>query len=157
MPVELSVGLPVLTINHGSTFMVTELDGQITSESEQGVFDDDTRFLNYYAIFANGQPWTRLSSCATTYHSARIYLTNQTLATEEGDIPEGTLGLTLLRGAEEGIHEDIDVTNYGLTPVRFNLEIALRSDFADLFEVKSHQFVRRGRIVTRWDQNRREY
>jgi N-terminal domain of (some) glycogen debranching enzymes len=38
--------------------------------------------------------------------------------------------------------------------VTFNLEIALRSDFADIFEVKSHKFVRRGRIVTEWDEKR---
>jgi glycogen debranching enzyme len=36
------------------------------------------------------------------------------------------------------------------------LEIALRSDFADLFEVKSHKLVRRGRIATRWDEAKAE-
>ncbi|HET8632338.1 MAG TPA: glycogen debranching N-terminal domain-containing protein, partial [Thermomicrobiales bacterium] len=56
----------------------------------------------------------------------------------------------------EGIHEDLDVTSHSLTPARFNLEIALRSDFADLFEVKRHQFTRRGRIETAWDKPRGE-
>src|SRR5262249_42110488 len=55
-----------------------------------------------------------------------------------------------------GIHEDLDVTNHGRGAVRFNLEIATRSDFADIFEVKSHQFVRRGRIESGWDQERSE-
>jgi hypothetical protein len=32
--------------------------------------------------------------------------------------------------------------------VRFNLEIAIRADFADIFEVKSDGIVRRGRITT---------
>ena len=32
----------------------------------------------------------------------------------------------------------------------------MRSDFADLFEVKSHGFVRRGRIETQWDPHARE-
>ena len=35
------------------------------------------------------------------------------------------------------MHEDLDITNHGRKPVRFNLEIAIRSDFADVFEVKS--------------------
>ena len=38
MPVELKVGPPVLTINQGSTFMVTDQGGEIDSNSEHGVF-----------------------------------------------------------------------------------------------------------------------
>lgn len=37
---------PVLTINHGITFMVTDLKGEITTESEQGVSASDTRFVS---------------------------------------------------------------------------------------------------------------
>jgi len=37
MPVEIRVGSPVITINQGSTFMVTDQRGEIDSESEQGV------------------------------------------------------------------------------------------------------------------------
>ncbi len=151
MPVEISVGPPVLTINQGSTFMVTDLNGEIAADSQLGVFASDTRFVSYYAIFANGQPWVRLTSSATTYYATRIVLTNPTFVTEQGDVPAGTLGLIISRTVGEGIHEDLDVTNYGLTPVQFNLEVALRSDFADLFEVKSHKFVRRGHIETEWD------
>ena len=150
MSIDISVGPPVLTINHSSTFMVTDLSGAIAADSEQGVFANDTRFVSYYGIFANGEPWIRLASAVTASHSARITLTNPTFATEDGKIPQGTLVLTVSRAVSEGIHEDLDVINYGLIAVRFNLEIALRSDFADLFEVKSHEFVRRGHIVTAW-------
>jgi glycogen debranching enzyme len=156
MPAEISVGSPVLTVNQGSTFMVTDLNGEIDANSEAGVFANDTRFVSYYAIFANGQPWLRLTSSTTTYYAARIVCMNQPFATEAGDVPEGTLALVVSRTVGEGIHEDLDVTHYGLAPVRFNLEVALRSDFADLFEVKSHKFVRRGRIVTEWHEKRGE-
>ena len=152
MSIDISVGPPVLTINHSSTFMVTDLSGAIAADGEQGVFASDTRFVSYYGIFANGEPWIRLASAVTASHSARITLTNGTFATEEGKIPQGTLALIISRAVSEGIHEDLDVTNYGLVAVRFNLEIALRSDFADLFEVKSHEFVRRGHIVTAWTE-----
>jgi glycogen debranching enzyme len=156
MPVEISVGSPVLTINQGSTFMVTDLNGEIDANSEAGVFANDTRFVSYYAVFANGQPWLRLTSSATTYYAARIFCMNQLFATEAGDVPDGTLALVISRAVGDGIHEDLDVTNHGLVPVQFNLEVALRSDFADLFEVKSHKFVRRGRIVTEWHERRGE-
>jgi glycogen debranching enzyme len=156
MPIEISVGPPALTINQGSTFMVTDLNGEIATESELGVFAGDTRFVSHYAISANGEPWIRLTSSGISYYAARFHLTNPPIATEDGDIAKGTLGLTTVRSVGEGIHEDIDVTNYNRVPVRFNLEIALRSDFADIFEVRYHRFVRRGRIVTEWDKRDRE-
>ena len=156
MPVEINIGPPLLTINHGSTFMVTDLHGEIAADSEQGVFARDTRFVSYYAIFANGMTWTRLTSSTVTYDGARIYLTNKAFSTLDGDVPVGTLALVITRSASEGIHEDFDLSNYGLTPVCLNLEVVLRSDFADLFEVKSHRFMRRGRIDTEWDAKRHE-
>jgi glycogen debranching enzyme len=136
--------------------MVTDLGGEIAAESEQGVFADDTRFLSYYAIFANGERWVRLSSSPVSYYAARVYLTNPPFSTEEGDVPAGKLGLLISRAVGEGIHEDLDLTNHGLGAVRFNLEIATRSDFADIFEVKSHRFVRRGRVESEWVQERGE-
>jgi glycogen debranching enzyme len=150
MPVEIAVGPPVLSINNGATFMVNGLAGGIEADTDQGVFADDTRFVSYYAISANGVPWQRLTSAVTAYYAARFYLTNQPLATEDGNVPAGTLSLVISRTIGEGVHEDLDVTNHGLATVRFNLEIALRADFADLFEVKIGELVRRGRIVTRW-------
>jgi len=151
VPIEISVGPPVLTINQGNTFMVTDQNGEIAADSEQGVYGSDTRFVNYYAIFANGQSWTKLTSSATSYYAARIYLANQAFTTEDGDVPSGMLGLVISRSVTAGILEELDITNYSLQPVHFNLEVALRSDFADLFEVKSHHFVRRGSIETSWD------
>ena len=156
MGVEIALGPPLLSINHGATFMVTDLDGEIQADTDQGVFADDTRFVSYYAIFANGLSWQRLNSAATSYYEARVYLMNDVVPTEDGDIPEGTLSLVIDRTVSDGIHEDLDVANHGLVPVRFNLEIALRSDFADLFEVKREHLVRRGRIVTRWHPGRAE-
>jgi N-terminal domain of (some) glycogen debranching enzymes len=42
------------------------------------------------------------------------------------------------------MHEDLDITNNSMKPVRFQLEIAFRSGFADVSEVKSGHIVRRG-------------
>lgn len=148
MPVEVQVGPQVLTINHGSTFMITDLSGEIAPHSEQGVFFRDTRFVSSYRIFANGRPWRLLSSGTPTHYLARIQLVNPPFKTEDADVAQGTLALVVTRAVGGGIHEDLEVTNFGERPVRFNLEIALRSDFADLFEVKEHDFVRRGRITT---------
>ena len=54
------------------------------------------------------------------------------------------------------MHEDLDITNNSMMRVRFQLEIALRSDFADIFEVKSGGIVRRGQITTTWSQTKQQ-
>jgi glycogen debranching enzyme len=69
-------------------------------------------------------------------------------------VPERILGLTISRWIAGGVHEDIEITNNSMKRVSFQLEIAVRSDFADLFEVKSNRIVRRGRIATEWSQPR---
>src|SRR5262245_33300838 len=97
MPVEIAVGRPVLSITNGATFMVTDLAGEIQPDTEQGVFADDTRFVSYYAIFANGVPWRRLTSAVTAYYGVRVYLSNPLIATEDGGIPAGTLSLVISR------------------------------------------------------------
>ncbi len=38
MPVKITVGSPVLTINQGSTILVTNQCGEIDPQSEQGLF-----------------------------------------------------------------------------------------------------------------------
>ncbi|MTJ10946.1 amylo-alpha-1,6-glucosidase [Anabaena sp. UHCC 0204] len=152
---RISVGSPILTISHNRTFMVSDLNGQIRND-HQGIFADDTRFLSYYACYIDGCEWIRLSSTTTTYYAARIYLTNPEFTSRNGKVKEGSLSLIISRTVEKGIHEELNLTNYGIEPVSFNLEIALRSDFADIFEVETRQFVRRGKIETIWDLGKTE-
>ncbi|MEA5515818.1 glycogen debranching N-terminal domain-containing protein [Nodularia sp. UHCC 0506] len=147
---RVTVGPPILMINHGSTFMATDLAGAINPYSHLGIFSDDTRFLSHYACYVDGSPWIRLTSTTTTYYAARVYLLNPQFTSKQGKIAQGDLSLIISRTVEQGIHEDLDITNHASHPVNFNLEIALGSDFADIFEVESQQCVRRGHIETRW-------
>lgn len=156
MPLEVQVGPPTLTINRGKTFLVTELDGSVSDATEQGLFSNDTRYVSRYQLYIDGYRWTLLNSGAIAYYAERVYMTNPALPTVTGPIKEGVLGLTLGRIARKGIHEDIDIHNYGATRARFNLELLLRSDFADIFEVKAKQFLRRGSIDTKWSDERQE-
>ena len=140
----------------GQTVLISEPDGQINWPSEKGLYFRDTRIVSSWAIYANGEPWQLLNGGATSYYSCRIFLTNRSLLSEDGVIPERTLGLTIGRSIAGGLHEDIDLTNHGMKRVRFQLEFALRCDFADVFEVKSGRIVRRGRITTDWSESRSE-
>ncbi|MBE9199055.1 MULTISPECIES: amylo-alpha-1,6-glucosidase [unclassified Nodularia (in: cyanobacteria)] len=149
---RVTVGPPILTINHGSTFMATDLGGEINPHSHLGIFSDDTRFLSDYACYVDGKSWIRLTSATTTYYAARVYLINPQFTSTQGKIAQGDLSLIISRTVEQGIHEDLDITNNASHPVNFNLEIALASDFADIFEVASQQYVRRGHIETKWQE-----
>jgi glycogen debranching enzyme len=155
MPLEIAVGPQRLVINQGAGFLVTEQDGQISWPTDQGFYHADTRLLSSWNIYANGVSWELLNAGNIAYHAARIYLTNPVIVSEQGDIPAGTLGFEIGRCIGGGVHEDLDLVNNGERPVQFNLEIAPRSDFADLFEVKSGRIVRRGRIVSEWNQRAR--
>jgi glycogen debranching enzyme len=150
MPLKVEVGPPQIAIHQGQTVLVTELDAQIGWPSDRGLFFFDTRVLSSWAIYANGVVWDLLNGGAVSYYSSKVYLTNRTILTEDGAIPSRTLSLVVSRCITGGMHEDLDVTNNNIKPVRFQLEIVLRSDFADIFEVKSGKIVRRGRITTQW-------
>src|ERR1043166_5767521 len=114
MPTEVRVGQPILTINQGSIFMVTDERGEIDSESEHGVFADDTRFVSFYQLYINQSRWELLNSATTSYYRARLYLTNPSVTTEDGEIGRNDIGLTVTRTVSDGVHEDLDVTNYSL-------------------------------------------
>ena len=150
--VEVKVGPPQIAIHYGEAVLLTELDGQINWPSDKGLYWNDTRLISSWNIYANGEVWTLLNGGATTHYEALSFLTNVAIKTEDGEIPRQTLGLVVSRAIGGGLHEDLDVTNHGQVRVAFNLELALRSDFADIFEVKSGEFIRRGRITTEWDQ-----
>ena len=152
MPLEITVGPPQLVIHDGQTVWATEPDGQLSLASSKGLMFYDTRVLSTWNIYANGEEWLLLNGAAFAHYAARIFLTNPPITTEDGIIGEHSLSLVIGRWMDGGAHEDLDLHNHGTTRVRFQLEISMRSDFADMFEVKSARFVRRGRITTEWDE-----
>ena len=157
MPFKVEVGPPQIAIHQAQTVLVTDPDGQVNWPSDKGLYFLDTRLISAWAIYANGEPWDLLNGGAITYYTARIFLTNRGFLTEDGAVPARSLGFVLGRTLGGGMHEDLDITNHGRKPVRFNLEIAIRSDFADVFEVKSrNRIVRRGRITTEWSDAKQE-
>jgi glycogen debranching enzyme len=153
MPFKVEVGPPQIAIHHAQTVLITEPDGQVESPSEKGLYFLDTRLISALAIFANGEPWDLLNGGAIGSDTARIHLTNRSFPSEDGAVPAHSLGFVIGRKLGSGMHEDLDITNHGRGPVRFNLEIAIRSDFADVFEVKVNRIVRRGRIATEWSES----
>ena len=150
MSFKVQVGPPQIAIHQAMTVLLTEEDGRIKWPSDKGLYFFDTRLINAWAVYANGAEWDLLNGGAVTFDSARIYLTNQSFLTEDGPIPAQSLGFRLTRMIDRGLHEDLDITNHSQKAIRFNLEIALRSDFSDVFDVKAKRDIRRGHITSDW-------
>lgn len=154
MPFKVQVGPPQIAIHQAMTVLVTESDGQIKWPSDKGLYFFDTRLISAWAVYANGIEWDLLNGGAVTFDSARVFLTNPAFQTEDGPVPARALAFRLTRLIDHGLHEDLDITNHSQKPVRFNLEIAIRSDFADVFDVKARRDIRRGHITSDWSSAR---
>lgn len=157
MAIEVVVGPPLVTINRGDTFVLSEPDGSITANTDQGIYSRDTRYVSNYEISADGEHWQLQNSGALAYYASRTYLTNAAITTEYNEIKADTVSLILDRAViEDGVHEDFDIRNYSAQRIRFSLELSLRTDFADIFEVKGKRVVRKGNVTTEWHQDTAE-
>jgi len=150
MAIEVTVGPALVTINRGDTFVLSEPDGCITANTDQGIYSRDTRYVSNYEIFLDGERWILQNSGAVAYYASRAYLTNPRIMTEYNEIEPATLSLIFDRAVSDGIHEDFEIHNYSMRRVRFSLELSLRTDFADIFEVKAKRLVRKGNVATEW-------
>src|SRR5690242_1761594 len=126
------------------------MDGRIRQDADEGFFARDTRFVCDYDVFLNGQRPMLLDASTVEFYSARFEYTNPDLIDEDGPIPRHTLGLRVDKTISGGVHEDYDLTSYARRPIRVTMEIAIESDFADIFDVRSQQLVRRGELNARW-------
>jgi len=150
---EIRVGPPVITLNQGSTLMVTTDAGEIAPDGELGFFAQDTRLISSYRFSIQDKPWLLATSAAVSYYGARYYFVSPRIATSGGLLPERQLELRLERTVGGGVHEDFDITNYSNQEVSFRFALAIESDFADIFEVKGHNITPRGHVDTIWDAN----
>ncbi len=156
MPIEIKVGPPTITISQGRTFMVTTQAGEVMPSTDQGVYAFDTRFISYYRIYINRNPLQVVNASQLSFYASRFHLTNPLINTEGGVLDANTVRVTINRIVNGGIHEDIDIANYAGKKITFLLELAMRSDFADIFEVKSHDIIQRGKEQTVWDDQKRQ-
>jgi glycogen debranching enzyme len=154
LPIQ--VGPSTITMNRDDRFVVCQPDGRIDRQAEEGFFARDTRFVSGYELFINGQRPLLLNASPVLFYSSRFEYTNPELLDRDGLVPRQTIALRLDRTVSGGVHEDYDIVNYGRRTVRVTIEIEIESDFADIFDVKSGQLVRRGEINARWFRSARE-
>ena len=124
-----------LGILEGSTFCICDERGDIDFETG-GLFAEDTRFLSLLRLTVNGQRPLVLSSDKVEYFSAAFYMRNP-LA---DGLKQDQLSIARTRFIGDGMQDHITVQNQTLETISFELGLEFGTDFADIFEVKDHDF-----------------
>ncbi len=150
LALPVSVGPSNITINRDDRFIVSKPDGRIESDADEGFFARDTRFVSGYNVWINGHRPVLLNSSPIRFFSARFEFTNPELFDSDGRVERSSIAFRLDRTVFGGVHEDYDLHSYARRPAALTLEVEIDSDFADIFDVKSHQLVRRGSMHSRW-------
>ena len=156
MTFPVQVGPAAITINRDDRFLVCQPDGRILGGVDDGFFTRDTRLISGYDLRINGHSPMLLNSAPLQFFSARFEFSNEAFLDDVGPVDRQSLAIRLDRTVSEGVHEDLDIRNFARRPVRLTIEIAIVSDFADIFDVRSDALVRRGQINTRWFRSRGE-
>ncbi|HEY0829907.1 MAG TPA: glycogen debranching N-terminal domain-containing protein [Candidatus Dormibacteraeota bacterium] len=144
---------PSVKINHGATFLVTDQQGNVpvSQDGDYGLYSADTRFVSRHELRLNGRKPDSVASVRLSYRHARWHMVADRVAGSDGDMREAPVALTVDRLISlHQMHEDLALHTYGRAPVTVLLEIALESDFADLFEVRYRSWQRRADLNTWW-------
>ncbi len=149
---DIQVGPATVTIHSDDEVLISEADAQMSSTKEQGYFASDTRYVSGYRIKLGRATPVLLNSSAVKPCSARFEFTNPELVVSSGPLAAETIELRLDRAIGNGLHEDYDLKNHSGTAVDVDLEVSIESDFADIFDVKSHTLIRRGMLQSKWDE-----
>src|SRR5438477_9903274 len=153
-PMEVQIGPAVLTVHADDEVLVCDPDGRLSSTKEQGFFAADTRFVSGYRLRLGRTQPVLLNSAVIQPWSARFEFTNAAVPALAGAIPPQTLHLRLDRTVGNGVHEDYDLTNHSARAVDLEVEVSFECDFADLFDVKRGELVRRGSLQSEWDERK---
>ncbi|MGH2678242.1 MAG: glycogen debranching N-terminal domain-containing protein, partial [Actinomycetota bacterium] len=129
-----------IQVLEGSTFMLSDAQGDVVEGSVAGLYHEDTRHLNRFVLTVGGATPTVLTSREIDYYSAAFFTTNPDL----DGIAAKSLTIRRHRFVGDGMRETIRVRNHLREPVQVELRLSCGADFADLFEVKGKDFRKAG-------------
>lgn len=139
---SLGGGDGVVTLVEGSAFCISTHSGAMDPAHPHGFFFRDTRFLSAWRIRIDGVEPEPLAATAVDPFSGAFVLR----APPAPGRADSHLVLSVRRHVGRGLREDLEVRNFGSEPESCTIEIELRGDFADVFEVKEGRVRKRGRL-----------
>ncbi len=139
-----------MTLHWQDTILIMGSDGWITGR-RAGLFSQDTRYVSSYRLTLNGFEPVFLGASQSHYFATTLYYTNPRLGSLQRAIQENGLLIKINRLIQDGMHEDIELTNYTGKRVQLLLTINLGSDFADIFQVRGLERIIPRLANARWD------
>ena len=143
------VGAKQFVLKQGDTFLVADIFGDVTGESD-GLFRNDTRVLSGLQLLLGGQRPSLLGGSVShdnVFFTA--HLTNHPLEPIGGQsTPEGVIHVERTRFLWDlRVYERIALTNFSECERTISLSLRFAADFHDMFEVRGKQRPSRGRIL----------
>lgn len=121
-----------VTLMEGTTFCISDAQGDVGALPTGGLFVRDTRFLSTWTLSLAGR---RLDALRVHHHAPHAAMFVD-LAADSPEQGGNDVLVTRARFVGDGMREDIGVRNTGWRPVRLEVTLQVDTDFADLFEVK---------------------
>ncbi len=137
-----------LTLKHGNTFGVFEVNGDIFSGEgyAEGLYHRDTRHLSRFEVVLSGtRPMLLSSSTRDDNAMLSCDLTNSEISTPQGMLEHDLIHLRRTKFLWEGAcYERLALRNFSQQPQTLSVDAIFDADFADLFEIRGSQRSRRG-------------
>jgi N-terminal domain of (some) glycogen debranching enzymes len=128
----------------GSSFCISLANGDIHPEHPHGLFVLDTRILSGWRFTISGLPLEPLAVETKEPYRA-LFVGRVSRSDGYADSP---LIVERLREVGAATQEQVTVHNYSRDPAECVISLTIKTDFADLFEVKE------ARTLRRWDETR---
>ncbi len=144
-------------VSRNRTVLAVGENGFIEGSGEVGLFVHETRLVSRLRYLVDGTAPRPVALSNVEQHSWLGYYVHLPPGGEEPRnsrhalelASQHSLELRLARVVGDGMHEDVELTNFSGRPTSFRLELDVRADFADLHEVGGER-KQRGRLERRW-------
>ncbi|MFI7585474.1 glycogen debranching N-terminal domain-containing protein [Spongisporangium articulatum] len=121
-----------VTLVEGSTFCISEVDGDVVPGRPQGLFVRDTRVVSRWELTVQGERTTSLG----VQSAAPFTATCLNRVHPQTGLGDSSLLVVRRRYVGDGMREDLTIRNTNGHPVELDVLLRVQADFADLFEVK---------------------
>lgn len=150
-----------LYVSQGRTVLATDRDGFFDDGAQRGLFVHETRLVSRWRWLVDGRRWTPVALSNVDQGSWMGYYVVLPPGADPGERDQGsghmkaeseqTLELRLTRSVEEGLREEVDLTNFSQKATRFTLAVEVGADFADLAETfAGEERQQRGELRRSW-------
>lgn len=168
--VRLSVRPDTIYVSSGRTVLATARDGFLDAGADQGLFVHETRLISRYRWGIEGRTLHPVSLSNVNQRSWLGYYiilaplksqpayTAPTAAASIYKAAQQAVELRLSRYVGEGLHEDVDLTNFTQETLSLRLTLEIGADFADQSETHDERR-QHGKLKTEWraDGDAREW